>query len=134
LNYVLREIVYNRSQAIDWDFVNQNCVFATGVVDIGYGLRPKIDHPKYKKEELDTASKEAFKIMTKDEAIAMSSLGIKEGDRMEMKNAAKAGTHWAISFEDFKKGLDPYTLDFVAALAKGNEQAARGIQENRCAC
>jgi nitrate reductase NapA len=31
-NYILREIVYNRPQAIDWDFVNQNCVFATGVV------------------------------------------------------------------------------------------------------
>jgi nitrate reductase NapA len=118
-NYILREIV-NRPGAIDWDFVNQNCVFATGFVDIGYGLRPKIDHPKYKKAELDTASKEAFKIMTKDEAIAMGALGIKEGDRMEMKNTAKAGAHWAISFEDFKKGLEPYTLDFVAQLSKGN--------------
>ena len=28
--------------------------------------------------------------------------------------------HWGISFEDFKKGLEPYTLDFVANLAKGN--------------
>ena len=91
-------------------------------MDIGYGLRPKIDHPKYKKEELDTASKEAFKIISKDEAIAMSSLGIKEGDRMEMKNTATAGNHWAISFEDFKKGLEPYSLDFVAALAKGNNE------------
>jgi nitrate reductase (cytochrome) len=118
-NYLLREIV-NRPAAINWDFVNQNCVFATGFVDIGYGLRPKIDHPKYKKEELDTASKEAFKIITKDEAIAMGALGIKEGDKMEMKNTGKAGVHWAISFDDFKKGLEPYTLDFVAPLAKGN--------------
>src|SRR5512143_349943 len=118
-NFILREIV-NRPGAIDWDFVNQNCVFATGFVDIGYGLRPKIDHPKYKKEELDTASREAFKIISKDEAVAMATLGCQEGGRMEMKNAAKAGTHWAISFEDFKKGLEPYTLDFVAALAKGD--------------
>ncbi len=121
-NYILREIVYNRPQAIDWDFVNQNCVFATGFVDIGYGLRPKIDHPKYKKEELDTASREAFKIITKEEAIAMGALGYKEGDRMEMKHTAQAGVHWAISFEDFKKGLDPYTLDFVAGLAKGDTE------------
>jgi nitrate reductase NapA len=119
-NYLLREIVYNRPECIDWEFVNQNCVFATGFVDIGYGLRPKIDHPKYKKEELDTASREAFKIITKDEAAAMTALGYHEGDKMEMKNAAKAGVHWAISFEDFKKGLDPYTLDFTAALAKGD--------------
>ena len=119
-NYILREIVYNRPQSIDWDFVNQNCVFATGFVDIGYGLRPKIDHPKYKPAELDTASREAFKIITKEEATAMGALGIKEGDRMEMKNTANAGEHWAISFEDFKKGLEPYTLDFVAALAKGD--------------
>ena len=39
---------------------------------------------------------------------------------MEMKNAGKAGSHWAISFEDFKKGLEPYTLDFTAPLAKGD--------------
>jgi len=119
-NYLLREIVYNRPQSIDWDFVNQNCVFVTGFVDIGYGLRPKIDHPKYKKEELDTASREAFKIITKEEAVAMGALGYKEGDKMEMKHSGQAGSHWAISFEDFKKGLEPYTLDFVAAVAKGD--------------
>jgi len=39
---------------------------------------------------------------------------------MEMKHAGQAGNHWAISFEDFKKGLEPYTLDFVAQLAKGD--------------
>jgi len=121
-NYILHEIVYNRPQTIDWDFVNQNCIFTTGFVDIGYGLRPKIDHPKYRKEELDTASREAFKIITKEEALAMGTLGYKEGDKMEMKHAGQAGNHWAISFEDFKKGLAPYTLDFVAALAKGDSE------------
>ncbi|MFA5353026.1 MAG: molybdopterin-dependent oxidoreductase, partial [Thermodesulfovibrionales bacterium] len=31
-----------------------------------------------------------------------------------------ADSHWIIGFDDFKKGLEPYTLDFVAALAKGD--------------
>ena len=39
---------------------------------------------------------------------------------MKMDKAGAAGNHWGISFEDFKKGLEPYTLDFVANLAKGN--------------
>ena len=120
LGYLAREVVYNRPEAIDWDFVNNNCVFATGFVDIGYGLRPEVTHAKYRKSELDTASKESYKVITKEEAIAMGALGIKAGEKMEMKNAAKAGAHWAISFEDYKKGLEPYTLDFVAELAKGD--------------
>ncbi len=120
LNYITREIVYNRPDAINLEFVNNNCVFATGPVDIGYGLRDKVDHAKYKPGELDTAAKEAFKIITKEEAQAMSSLGIKEGQKMEMKNAKTPDNHWLISFEDFKKGIEPYTLDFVAALAKGD--------------
>ncbi len=118
-NYLLREIV-TRSGAMDREFVEKNCVFATGPVDIGYGLRTTVDHPKYLKAELDTAAREAFKVLTKDEAAAMGSLGYKEGDRMEMKNVGKAGSHWAISFAEFKKGLEPYTLDFVAPLAKGD--------------
>ena len=28
--------------------------------------------------------------------------------------------HWLIEFEDFKKGVEPYTLDFVAELSKGD--------------
>ncbi|HSB52546.1 MAG TPA: molybdopterin-dependent oxidoreductase, partial [Dissulfurispiraceae bacterium] len=119
-NYLLREICYNRQQAIDWDFVNNNCVFATGYVDIGYGLRPNPDHPKYKKSELDIAGREVSKTLTSEEATAMASLGYKAGDKMEMKHAGAAGAHWAISYEDFKKGLEPYTLDFVAAVAKGD--------------
>jgi nitrate reductase NapA len=39
-----------------------------------------------------------------------------------MKNTKKPVKHWAISFEDFKKGLEPYTLDFVAQLAKGDPE------------
>ena len=129
LNYILREIVHNRPEAIDREFVDRNCVFTTGYVDIGYGLRPKVDHPKYRKEELDTARRESFKIVTKEEAVAMGALGYREGDRMEMKHAAQAGTHWAIGFEEFKKGLEPYTLDFVASLAKGD--SAEPLEEFR---
>ncbi len=39
---------------------------------------------------------------------------------MEQKNTATADKHWMISFDDFKKGVEPYTLDFVAVLAKGD--------------
>lgn len=120
LNYIAREIVYNRPEAIDQDFVDKYCVFATGPVDIGYGMRSKIDHAKFKSSELDTAAREASKTVTEDEAHAWSSLGIKAGSTLQMKNTKKPVKHWAISFEDFKKGLEPYTLDFVAKLAKGD--------------
>lgn len=120
LNYIAREIVYNRPEAINQEFVDKHCVFATGPIDIGYGLRPDINHPKYQASELDTAAREASKIVTEDEAHAWSSLGIKAGSTLEMKNTKAPVKHWAISFDDFKKGLEPYTLDFVATLAKGD--------------
>jgi nitrate reductase NapA len=122
LNYIAREIVYNLPEAVDWDFVNNNCVFATGPVDIGYGLRGDIKHHKYKDTEKDTAARQAFKVITKEEAAAWAHLGVKAGDNIQMKNAKSAGKHWLISFEDFKKGLEPYTLDFVAPLAKGDPE------------
>jgi nitrate reductase NapA len=120
LNYIGREIVYNHPEAIDWDFVNQNCIFATGPVDIGYGMRSDIKHPKFKTSELDTVARQASKTITEAEAHGMSALGIKAGQKMVMKNTKKPVKHWAISFEDFKKGLEPYTLDYVAPLAKGD--------------
>ncbi|MEW6322525.1 MAG: nitrate reductase catalytic subunit NapA [Acidobacteriota bacterium] len=33
---------------------------------------------------------------------------------------ARAGEHWRISFEDFTRALEPYTLDYVADLAHGD--------------
>lgn len=120
LNFIAHEIVYDRPEAIDWEFVKNNCVFATGPVDIGYGMRDEVNHEKYSPGELDTASRQASKAVTEAEATAMSSLGYKAGQTMEMKNAGSAGKHWLIRFEDFKKGLEPYTLDFVAPLAKGD--------------
>lgn len=120
MNYMAHEIVFNRPEVIDWDFVNKYCVFATGPVDIGYGLRDDYKHPKFVKEEIDTIMKQTSKIVSEAEATAWAHLGLKAGDTMEMKNSKTAGKHWMISFEDFKKGLEPYTLDFVAKLAKGD--------------
>jgi nitrate reductase NapA len=67
--------------AIDEDFVEKHCIFATGPTDIGYGLPD--NHP------------------------------LEQGQTMR----GKAGAHWAISFEEFKKNLEPYTLDYVSELS-----------------
>ncbi|AEB12539.1 nitrate reductase catalytic subunit NapA [Marinithermus hydrothermalis] len=119
-NYILREIVYNYPEAIDWEFVNNHCAFATGYADIGYGLRPDPNHPKYSEKEREVLRTEIAKVITKEEAQALSYLGVKPGDRLEMKHRKQAGAHWVITFEEFKKALEPYTLDFVAELAKGD--------------
>lgn len=119
-NYIAHEIVYNYPNAIDWNFVKKNCIFTTGFADIGYGLRTDIKHAKYGVAELDTAAKEKSKIVSEAEGVTLAYLGMKAGDTMENRHNAAAGNHWEISFEDFKKALEPYTLDFVAKLAKGD--------------
>jgi len=118
-NYIAHEIVYNHPDAIDWDFVNKYTEFATGVVDIGYGMRTA-DHGKFTDKEKETVLVESSKVLTRDEATALSYLGYKEGDVMEMKNRGTAVKHWVITFNDFKKALAPYTLDFVANVSKGD--------------
>ena len=118
-NYIAREIVYNYPQAIDWDFVKKHTVFATGVVDTGYGMRNP-DHPKFTDKERQTVKHQVSKKLSKAEGISLAYLGYKEGDTLEMKNAKTAGKHWQISFDDFKKALAPYTLDYVAEVSKGN--------------
>ena len=131
LNYIAREIVLNHPESIDQEFIDKYCVFATGPVDIGYGMRSKVDHDKYKQSELDTASREASKLVTEDEAHAWSSLGIKAGSTLEMKNTKAPVKHWAINYDDFKKGLEPYTLDFVAKLAKGDPDESLDSFKNK---
>jgi nitrate reductase NapA len=42
------------------------------------------------------------------------------GATVEQKSTGGAGAHWHISFEDFRAGLEPYDLDTVAKLAKGD--------------
>lgn len=119
MNYIARKIVYEMKDAIDWDFVNKYTVFATGPADIGYGMRGP-DHPKFSDAERETVKVQKSKVVSEVEGKTLAYLGYKAGDTMEMKNAASAGKHWQISFEEFKKALDPYTLDFVAELSKGN--------------
>ncbi|WP_456463914.1 nitrate reductase catalytic subunit NapA [Persephonella sp.] len=122
MNYIAREIVYNHPEAIDWDFVNKYCVFTTGYIDTGYGMRnpQRARELGYSEKEMQTVMKQAVKRVSALEAPALSIYGYKEGDVIKMKHAKQAGKHWIISFEDFKKALAPYTLDYVARIAKGD--------------
>ncbi len=113
MNYLAREIVTR--DAVNWDFVNKHCAFATGPTDIGYGLRgsDKFDYSA----EKDTNGRELTMMLDAQEAMAQ---GKQAGATVEQKNRNSADKHWLITFEDFKKGVAPYTLDFVAELAKGD--------------
>ena len=114
-NYIAREIVLR--DAVDHDFVDRHCVFATGPTDIGFGM-PTSDAHAFP-AELDTLARQRVVTLTRDEAIAQG-LDPSAEHVVEQKSAASAGAHWLITFEEFKKGLEPYTLDFVAGLAKGD--------------
>jgi nitrate reductase NapA len=112
-NYIAREIIAR--DAVNKAFVDKHCIFATGPYDIGYGMRAT-DKYAYAAEK-DTQAKELKVTLDKYEAIGQRR---KAGEVVEQKNTANPGKHWMISFEDFKKGVEPYTLDFVAELAKGD--------------
>jgi len=127
-NYVAREIVMRdkkgggKEDIIDWDFVNKNMVFAAGPVNIGYGLRRASDKSikdgKYTALEMETINKEMEKKVSAKEAPALAPFGYKEGDIM--KNTPGTLKHWHISFEDYKKSLEPYTLEYTAKIVKGD--------------
>jgi nitrate reductase NapA len=112
-NYIAREIIAR--DAVNKEFVDKHCVFATGPYDIGYGMRAtdKYAFPA----EKDTQAKELKVKLDKYEAVAQRRA---EGEEVEQKNTADPAKHWMITFDDFKKAVDPYTLDFVAELAKGD--------------
>jgi nitrate reductase NapA len=118
-NYIAREIVYNSPGVIDREFVEKYTEFVTGVVDTGYGMRTP-GHAKFTDKERETVKKEVSKKISKNEEVTLGYLGYKEGDTLEMKNTVNPNAHWIISFDDFKKALEPYTLNYVAELAKGN--------------
>lgn len=120
-NYIAHEIVYNYPEAIDWDFVKQYTVFTTGFADIGYGMR-KPDHAKFSDREKETVKKEVAINLSEAEGISLAYLGLKKGDELKMSHADKADAHWIITYEEFKQALKPYTLDYVAALAKGDPE------------
>ncbi len=111
-NYIAREIVAR--DVWDRDFVAKHCVFATGPYDIGYGMRGT-DKFAYAAEK-DTQARERNVTLSDAEAIAQR----REVAAVEQKNTKSAGKHWTITFDDFKKALEPYTLDFVAELVKGD--------------
>ncbi|MCF6184760.1 MAG: nitrate reductase catalytic subunit NapA, partial [Bacteroidales bacterium] len=129
-NYLAREIVYNHPEAIDREFIRKHIVFSTGVVDIGYGMR-KPDHPDFTDKERETVKQQVSKKLSEAEGISLSYLGYKAGDILEMKNTKSAGKHWLISFEDFKKALAPYTLDYVAEVSKGNADESLEDYKNK---
>jgi nitrate reductase NapA len=112
-NYLLREII--KRDAVNHDFVKKHCVFSTGPYDIGYGMRAT-DEYCYDAEK-DIQAKELRVTLDKDEAIAQRK---KAGEVVEQKNTKVPVKHWLIGFEDFKKGVEPYTLDFVAQMSKGD--------------
>ena len=114
-NYIAREIVERNT--IDKDFVENHCVFATGPTDIGFGM-PGDDTYAFP-AELDTLARQRVVTLTRDEAVAQG-LDPDEQHTVEQKAAGGAGAHWLISFEEFNKALEPYTLDFTAQLAKGD--------------
>ena len=114
-NFIAREII--RRNAVDREFVEQHCVFATGPADIGFGMRPT---DRYAGEsEKDTQGHEREVVLSREEAIAQrrdASLV----HRVPQAHAEAAARHWLISFEEFKRAVEPYDLDFVAELARGD--------------
>ena len=114
-NYIAREIVTRGD--VDTDFVDKHCVFATGPTDIGFGMR-ETDEFAYPAER-DTQERERVVVLTRDEAIAQG-LDPDRTHAVEQRSTGGAGSHWLITFEEFKSALEPYTLDFVAELAKGD--------------
>ncbi len=121
-NYIAHEIVYNHPESIDWDFVNKHIVFCSQPVNIGYGMRRSTDKSivdgKYSALEMQTVSKEMKTIVSPEEGPALEPFGYKAGDTMEHTPAGLR--HWEISFEEYKKFLAPYTLDYVAKISKGD--------------
>ncbi len=114
-NYIAREIVVR--DAVDHEFVRDHCVFATGPADIGFGMRDT-DAFAFASEK-DTQARERVVVLTREEAIGRRLDPAVRHERKQ-ESAATAGAHWLISFDDFKKALAPYTLDYVAELSRGD--------------
>ncbi len=123
-NYIAREIV--KRDAVNHDFVNKHCVFATGPYDIGYGMRPT---SKYAYDaEKDIQAKELEIVLDADEAIAQRK---KAGMIVKQENTKVPVKHWLIQFEEFKRGVEPYTLDFVANLSKADADESLESYKNK---
>jgi nitrate reductase NapA len=114
-NFIAREIV--ERNAIDQEFVDRHCVFATGPYDIGFGMRAT---DKFALDpEKDTQAREREVVLTREEAVAQRR-DAENPPRVAQESTASAGKHWLITQEDFKRALEPYTLEFAAELSKGD--------------
>ncbi len=114
-NYLAREIL--KRGAVDQDFVKRHCVFAAGPTDIGFGLRE--NDAKAFPAEKDTLARQKAIVLTREEAVAR---GLDPAAHHEKAQGAAGAPqkHWLISAEDFARAVEPYTLDFVARVAKGD--------------
>ncbi len=113
MNYLAREIIARG--AVNMEFVRKHCVFAAGAVDIGYGMRPTLQYSG--KAEHDTVAKEMENTLDRFEAVGQRRTA---GQKVKQVDRMAAGKHWLISYDEYKRGVEPYTLDFVAELAKGD--------------
>ncbi len=113
MNYLAREIV--KRGAVDRAYVDRHCVFATGWADIGFGMRP--DDRYASAAELPNRARQRAVVLTRAEAELS---GRKPGEKVPAAHADQAAAHWLISFEEFARGIEPYTLEHVAPLAKGD--------------
>ncbi len=115
MNYIAREIV--EAGAVDEEYVDRHCIFATGPYDIGYGMRSGDDYAFA--AEKDTQRRERETVLTRAEAIGQrKDPGVVH--EVAQGNAANAGKHWRITFQEFTRAVAPYTLDFTAELSKGD--------------
>ena len=113
MNYLAREIVARG--AVDREYVDRHCVFAAGWTDIGYGMRPdeRFAHPA----ELPTRARQRSVVLTREDAAL---LGGQAGDAVEQRHAEQAAAHWLVSFDEYRRALEPYTLEAVAPIARGD--------------
>ena len=114
-NYLAREVLVRN--AVDRAFVDQHCVFAAGYTDIGYGQRG--DERSMYPAEHDTRANERVHTLAADEAVAQGRPE-KAGERVAHDRRANASDHWLITADEFRAAVEPYTLDFVAGLSRGN--------------
>ncbi len=113
-NYIAREILERK--AVDRAFVDRHCVFATGPADIGFAQRG--DDRAMREAEQDTRARERLVPLTRDEVALRR--GSAATGAVPQANRGRAGEHWLISFAEFRRAVEPYTLDTVARLARGN--------------
>ena len=65
----------------------------------------------------DTRARQRSVVLTKEDAAL---LGGKAGDAVAQSHAEQAAAHWLMSFDEYRRALEPYTLEAVAPLARGD--------------